>query len=161
MPNSSSVSSYANALGSPCPTSLSSKIGVGKSKAGMPPGKLQQSEPRPAAVNPQQEMDSPINVRGVVTIEALVSEFRTAMEELLDERLVSMVVELEDLKSTCASLDNRLRRMEEENRQLKETVSSLSSALHPPLNQPTDNTSGMCTSGSLSELVHEDFSKSE
>ena len=99
--------------------SLSAKLGA-KSKAGTPPDKLRASGLRTS------NRPTDVNVEGIVSINALISQFRDCMADLLDERMSAIVVEVEMAKQVCSDLDRRVQDLEQENRQLRSAVDFLS-----------------------------------
>ena len=99
--------------------SLSAKLGA-KSKAGTPPDKLRASGLRTS------NRPTDVNVEGIVSIDALISQFRDCMADLLDERMSAIVVEVEMAKQVCSDLDRRVQDLEQENRQLRSAVNFLS-----------------------------------
>lgn len=54
-----------------------------------------------------------------------ISEFHSVMSELLHKRMLTLIVELEDVKSANKALSRRLEAIENENKKLKDMVNSL------------------------------------
>ena len=98
-----------------------------ESKAGTPPDKLRSPGSRMASHQDRSlGRSTNVNVEGIVSIDALISQFRECMSELLDERMAAIIVEVEMVKQACSDLDRRVEALE------KETVNSKVRWTSPP-----------------------------